>query len=125
MESKLKEDVEQNFDHYQNYGVKTEIYNNTWWTVRTVLFRLLGAGALILSIFFMNKGLMTMASFIIINNNRNYSFQLMTAYESITQYITDIKLATERISELYQDDEYELEKFGHVTRKHIKGKIEF
>ncbi len=125
LEYELKENIQQSFDYSQNYGVQTSIYENRWWAYRTVLFRFLGAAALVLAVFFMNKGLLTITSFIIINNNRNYSFQLMTAYENFTRYITEIKLAVERISELYQDDEYELEKFGATIRKHIKGKIEF
>ena len=125
LEQKLKENVENTFDYAQNYSVEVNIYNNRLWGFRETVSRFMSFLAPIVAVIFMNKGLMTIASFIIINNNRGYMFDLMVAYENLTRYITDIKLAVERISELYEDDEYELEKFGSTSKKHIKGKIEF
>ena len=73
----------------------------------------------------MNVGLMTLAVFMIIWTNRGYVSSLSNYVSNISGYFSDIQISAERINELFEDEEYELEKFGTKTIKNIKGKIEF
>ena len=61
----------------------------------------------------------------VIYTNRFEIGYLSDLLSDFTDFSTDISLAVSRVSELYEDDEYELEKFGSKSLKNIKGKIEF
>ncbi len=125
LEKELKRSIEGSFDNYHNYRIKTNITNDRLYFLRQVIRDVLSCVALVLGVYFMSLTWLTLASFLIIQQNRSYIFNLITAYENLAGNIADIKLAVERISELYQDDEYEIEKFGKVKRNKIVGKIEF
>lgn len=125
LEQKLISQAKETYDDDQLYSIKTSMFDFRWWTVQQCFGFALNAVALVLGIKFLDMGLLTLASFMIINQNRGYLNDLIYGFEQIYTQYTNIVLAVGRISELYEDDEYELEKFGHVTRKHIKGKIEF
>ncbi len=125
LEANLKDNISESFDNCNNYNYKVNMFYNKWWILRSAVSRIFNAAALILGIYFMDLGLLTLASYMIIQNNRGYVFDLLTAYEQLTKHFSEISLAVNRVSELYEDDEYELEKFGTKNRKHIKGKIAF
>ncbi len=125
MEEKLKNSVNTRYDYGQQYAIKSDLFNMRWWNVSMFVGYLLNVVILLLGIRFLDMGLLTLASFLVINNNRGYVNDLINTFDNLHTSINDIVLAVGRISELYEDDEYELEKFGNVSRKNIKGKIEF
>ena len=125
LEEKLVKQAKSTYNDDKLYSIKTNMFDYRWWTVQQFCGYFLNSVVLVLGIKFLDLGLLTLASFMIINSNRGYLNQLISGFEQIYTQYNNIGLAVERISELYEDDEYELEKFGTVSRKKLKGKIEF
>ncbi len=113
---------------YDDYKIKYMSFEKSdWslWSATNTFLMAITCVILVLSVMFMDKGLMTLASFMIIYSNRWSLFQLSRIFGNISNCFSDITLALERINELYQDEEYKLEKFGKRNLKNIKGNIEF
>jgi len=125
LEQKLKENIVTCTDSQAKQSIKTQQTNRTFHTFRNMLLNTLISVILIVGLLQVHNGLLTLASFMIIYSNRyeiNYLANILTDF---TDFSTEIDLAVSRISELYEDDEYELEKFGTRKLKNVKGHIEF
>jgi len=105
--------------------IKTSTINRTFWALRSVILNSLISAILIIGLIQIELGLLTLASFMIIYTNRYEINYLSNIISDFSNFFTEIDLAVTRISELYEDDEYELEKFGNKTLKNVKGEIEF
>ncbi len=125
LESTLKDKTGELYDDYKVKYIHFEKWDWSLWSVTSSFITAVTAIILILSVVFMDKGLMTLASFMIIYSNRWSLFQLTRIFSNVMNCFTDISLALERINELYQDEEYKLEKFGRKRLKNIKGEITF
>ncbi len=125
LEQTLKNKTEEGYNDYKKKYLTFERWDWSLWTGTNSLITILQSIVLIISIVFMNKGLMTLASFMIIYSNRHSFFYLTRVFGNVSNCFTDISLAIERINELYTDIEYKTEKFGNRVLKEEKGKIEF
>ncbi len=125
LEDELRQRVKKLTDHYAEQNIKTEIVNRNYFTLRKVLINILIMAILIIGLWQTNIGILTLGSFMVIYTNRFEISYLSDILSDFTDFATDISLAVSRVSELYEDDEYELERFGTKTLKNIKGKIEF
>ena len=125
LESTLKEKTNELYGDYKVKFLNFEKWDWSLWSVSSSFIMGVIAVILILSVVFMDKALMTLASFMIIYSNRWSLFQLTRIFSSVMNCFTDISLALERINELYEDEEYKLEQFGKRNLKKIKGEIAF
>ena len=125
LETKLKENIVTLSEIQARQDVKTSSTNRTFWALRNVIINTLVYGILIIGLIQMELGMLTLASFMIIYTNRYEIHNLSNILTEFTTFSTEINLAVTRISELYEDDEYELEKFGNKELKNVKGHIEF
>lgn len=125
LEQTLKTKTEESFQDYKKKYLKFERWDWSLWTATNSLITILQSIVLVLAVIFMDKGLMTLASFMIIYSNRHSFFYLTRVLGNIANYFTDISVALERINELYTNTEYKVEKFGKRKLKNVVGKIEF
>lgn len=125
LEQTLKEKTTERYEEYKKAYTHFERWDWSLWATTNTLITILQAIVLILSVVFMDKGLMTLASFMIIYSNRHSFFQLTRILGNIFNYVTDIGLALERINELYTNEEYTTEHFGKRKLKNVEGRIEF
>ena len=125
LENKLKANIIELSKHQAEQDVKTSTTNRTFWALRNVVLNSLIYGILIIGLVQVELGLLTLASFMIIYANKYEISTLANILTDFTTFSTEISLAVSRISELYADDEYEIEKFGTKNLKNVKGKIEF
>lgn len=125
LEETLKIKTEESFQDYKKKYLTFERWDWSLWTGTNSLITILQAVVLVLSVVFMDKGLMTLASFMIIYSNRHSFFYLTRVLGNIANYFTDISVALERINELYTDEEYTIEKFGRRNLNKVDGHIEF
>lgn len=125
LESKLKNNLIDLSKKQAEQDIKTSTINRTFWTLRSVILNSLISAILIIGLVQVELGLLTLASFMIIYTNRYEINYLSNIISDFSNFFTEIDLAVSRISELYEDDEYELEKFGKTTLKNVKGEIEF
>lgn len=125
LEDELKKQTCQKFDEHKKIVLKTNndsakyrVLDYTAYTIFIVIFYILGIKML-------DKGLLTLATFLILHNNRNSMDILSSRITNIINNTADIKVAYERINELYEDKDYNLEKFGTVHVENIGNDIEF
>lgn len=125
LENKLKSNLIDLSKKQAEQDVKTSTINRTFWALRSVILNFLISVILILGLIQVELGLLTLASFMIIYTNRYEINYLSNIISDFSNFFTEIDLAVSRISELYEDDEYEIEKFGTTTITNITGEIEF
>jgi ATP-binding cassette subfamily B protein len=125
LEQTLKTKTEEGFNDYKKKYLTFERWDWSLWTATNGLITILQSLVLVLSVVFMDKGLMTLAAFMIIYSNRHAFFFLTRILGNVANYFTEISVALERINELYTNQEYKMEHFGNRNLKEIKGKIEF
>lgn len=125
LEQKLSEVSEQNYVSYRKAKFKhsmTDSYFGHW---RNFFIDTVTTLALILGIVFIDKGLLTLAAFMVIKSNSNSLYRLIWDAGFISNAIVDIKVYTERMFALFDEKEFVTEHFGRVNLDKIKGNIEF
>ena len=125
LEDKLKKVVDERTkknmkEHYNLYNT-----NQILRTVRSALQEVLIFATLILGIVLMEKGLVTIAIFMVIYSYRGSIKSFSSFIGFLSESISTIKNSLGRIRELFEDDEFEMEKFGNVRLENVAGKIEF
>ena len=107
----------------ENYKLRN---NNQ--VIRSVKFAfqdVLIIATLILGVVLMEKGLVTIAIFMIIYSYRGSIKSFSTYFGNLSEIFTSIKNSLRRIRELFEDNEYEMEKFGDVHLDNVQGEITF
>ena len=107
----------------ENYKLRN---NNQ--VIRSVKFAfqdVLIIATLIFGVVLMEKGLVTIAIFMIIYSYRGSIKSFSTYFGNLSEIFTSIKNSLRRIRELFEDNEYEMEKFGDVHLDNVQGEITF
>ncbi len=125
LENDLKVRAKKLYNDTAKQSNKTSIGNNAIWVGQVSVSEILSYVMLILALIFTDKGLITLASFMIVYSNRGYIRSLANCLAEFEDTFTAISLANDRINELYEDVEYPLERFGNRRIKNIKGNIAF
>lgn len=125
LESKLEEVSKENYDLYKKASYKLSMTDCNFWSLRNVLIEVVTIGVLILGIYFMDKGLMTLAAFMIVYSNRGYIYDLVWSAGNISSKFADIKVCKDRMFALFDDERFGTEHFGNVHLEKLKGEIEF
>lgn len=125
LENTLKENITDLANSQAEQDIKTYTTNRRFQTFRNIALNSLITGLLVLGLWQTNLGILSVASFMIIYTNRYEITTLSNVTSNLGDYLTEISLAQFRINELYEDDEYKIEKFGNKTLKKVKGHIEF
>ena len=125
LESKLEEVSKENYDSYKKSSYKLSITDCNFWSLRNIIIEIVTIGVLILGIYFMDKGLMGLAAFMIVYSNRGYVYDLVWSAGNISSKFAEIKVCKERMFALFDDNKFATEHFGNVHLDKIKGEIEF
>ena len=125
LEDKLKKVVDERTkknmkEHYNLYNT-----NQILRTVRSALQEVMIFATLILGVVLMEKGLVTIAIFMVIYSYRGSIKSFSSFIGFLSESMSTIKNSLGRIRELFEDDEFEMEKFGNVRLENVAGKIEF
>lgn len=125
LEQRLSEVSQENYTNYRKARFKHSIQDMYFGNGRSFLIDTITSLALILGIVFIDKGLLTLAAFMIIKSNSNALYRLIWNTGFISNAIVDIKICTERMFALFDEQEFVTEHFGRVNIDKIKGNIEF
>ena len=125
LETELKRDVKKLADYGSQQAIKTNVTNRNLMFARSIIMNVMLTTLMVVALVFRDMGWLTLTSFMIIYNNRYEINLLSNTMGSLFDFFTDIDLAVTRISELYENDEYPLEKFGKKNLKNVVGEIEF
>lgn len=125
LEQKLKDTVNDRTNNTVKENYKLYNTNQTLRLFNNALLEVLLLGVLILGIVLMEKGLVTIAIFMVIYSYRGSIKSFSNFIGFFFESIATIKNSLGRIRELFEDKEYELEKFGNVHLDKVQGEIEF
>jgi len=125
LETELKKSIVELTDSYAEQSVKTNKTDMGLLVLKATLINILITVLMVIALIFLDKGLLTLTIYMIVHNNRHQISNLSTYLSDVFSFVTDIDLATMRIGELYEDDEYSLDKFGKKELKNVQGEIEF
>ena len=125
LEDKLTEVSEQNYVSYRKSRFKLDMIDSTFGHTRNFLINVTSTLALILGIVFIDRGLLTLAAFMIINSNKDSLYRIIWNTGFISNCIVDIRVSCERMFALFDEKEFVTEHFGKTNLKQIKGNVEF
>lgn len=125
LEEPLSKDVRQKYDEYNKDYNHATIVSMNFSMLRNNIIEITALLALILGIYLVDVGLITLATFVFVYSSREENWELVLNLSYIFDSVTDTKLAIERMNELYNEVDFVDEKFGKVSLDKVKGKIEF
>lgn len=125
LEPELRKEVKACYADYGSSWTKLSLTDDWLHTLRTVVTIFGGIGLLLLGIHLMDMGAITLATYMIIYSNRDSIRSLTWSLGHIITNIIDIKVFSQRMFSLFDEYEFQTEKFGTTNIKNIKGKIEF
>lgn len=125
LEDKLSEVSKKYYDNYKNVSYRTNMKDMSFWSSRNFIIETMSIVVLILGVVLINKSLITFASFMIVYSNNNSLYGLIWQLGNLTSKFSEIKISTDRMFALFNDDEFVCERFGDAQLNDVKGKIEF
>ena len=125
LENKLSEVSKANYEDYKKSSYKTEVIDMNFWSIRNFIIEFFGVLMLILGVYMIDMGMLTLASFMIIYSNNGNLYSLIWGIGNISNIFADVKVCTDRMFALYDNNEFVCEKFGNISLAHVKGEIEF
>ena len=125
LEDKLSQVSKISYDDYKKISFKTDFVDANFYSSRNFLIEFCTILILILGIIYIDKGLITLATFMIVYSNSNSIYSLVWGTGNVLTLFTDIKISCERMFALFDDSRFTCEKFGNKKVENVKGKIEF
>lgn len=125
LEGKLSEVSKSYYEDYRNHRYKLDVTDMNFWSVRNFIIAIGILCTLVFGIWLMDKGIMTLASFMIVYSNRDSLWGVVFNAGNIANTFVTIKVCHKRMFSLFDEDEFVTEKFGDVTLENVVGEIEF
>lgn len=125
LEPELSKEVKTCYKDYGKSWTKLGLSESWLYTLRTTITLAGGIGLLILGIYLMDIGSITLATYMIIYSNRDSIRGLTWSLGHIITSIIDIKVFSQRMFSLFDEYEFQVEKFGTTHIDKVKGEIEF
>ena len=125
LEHKLSEVSNKYYQEYKQASYKTEMTDTNFWSIRNFLIEFCSILVLILGVYMIDLGTLTLAAFMIIYSNKNGLYNLVWGIGNLTNIFIEIKVSTDRMFALFNNEEFVCEKFGNISLDNIKGEIEF
>lgn len=125
LESRLEKVSNANYDSYRKAVYKLEQTDQIMWSTRNFIIEAVGVLLLIVAISLMDKAILTLASFMIIYSNHERVYGLIWGIGNIANSIVDIKVSSNRMFALFDEEEFITEKFGDVALDNVVGDMEF
>lgn len=125
LEPELRKEVKACYADYGSSWTKLGLADGWLHTLRTMVTIIGGIGLLFLGIHLMDIGSITLATYMIIYSNRDSIRGLTWSLGHIITSVIDIKVYSQRMFSLFDEYEFQTEKFGTTHAESIKGEIEF
>ena len=125
LESSLGKISKKYYRAYTDSNAHLETVNMTFYSSRNFIIEVCSVLLLILGVYFIDIGLITLATFMLLYSNNDYIRALIWDFGEILTLFTDIKVSCERIFSLFDEKLFPCEKFGTRKVENVKGAIEF
>lgn len=125
LEGSLTKISKEYYTEYTKTNTKENNINTHFYSSRNLIIEACGALLLILGIYFIDIGIITLATFMIIYSNNGNLYSLIWGLGEITSVVVEVRVSTERMFSIFNSDIFECERFGALHVEQIKGEIEF
>ena len=125
LEQKLSQISKTAYENYKKISYKAEIIDTSFWSSRNLLIELGTIAILIMGVYFIDLGLLTLAAFMILYSNNGSLYQFVWGIGMIVNAWADIRVCTDRMFGLFDNREFVCEKFGNMKVENVTGEIEF
>ena len=125
LENELAEVSRERYEDYRRTRYKLDMTDATFGTARNAVIGIGTLLTMILGIYLMDIGTLTLATFMIVYSNRGSVWDLVWNVGQLTNLIVDIRVSHDRMFSLYDEIEFVSEKFGDKSLENVVGEIEF
>lgn len=125
LENSLSKVSSQYYIDYKKANAKRDVVNMNFYSTRNLIIEVFGGLLLVLGIYFIDIGTITLATYMIVYSNNGNLYSLIWGFGEIFTTIVEIKVCSERMFSIFDDEIFECEKFGTVSASKLKGEIEF
>ena len=124
LEKSLSKVSKEYYVDYKKANAKRDLVNMNFYSSRNFIIEVFGVLILILGVYFIDIGTITLATFMIIYSNNGNLYSLIWGFGEISSTFVEIRVCSERMFSIFNDDIFECEKFGNVKLENVKGEIE-
>ena len=125
LEQTLSEVAKDNYEKNRSAVYKESTTETHFWRARNLTHDIGCALMLVISILLLDKSLMTVAAFMVVYSHKGNIYELISCITEISSMVSSIKLNSQRVFSLFDEELFEVEKFGDVHLDVIDGEIEF
>ncbi len=125
LEEKLSEVSKANYNSYRKARYKFDMTDLKFWWSRNFILNIGMLTTLVLGIWLMDLGTLTLATFMIVYSNKGSLFSLIHGGGQIINWVVDIRVSHSRMFALFDESEFITEKFGEESLDNVIGEIEF
>lgn len=125
IESQLESVSKERYGRYSKAVYRLESTSTKFWTSRSLFIEVSVMLLLIFAIVLMERSILTLATFILIQSNSSTLGDLVWNFGGIMDRIIDVKNSSARMFEIFDEDEFTTEKFGNVNLENVNGSIQF
>ncbi len=125
LENRLKSQCVDAFDKNRIASKRKEKVDYNLWHLRTLLVDTVITLAIVVAVYSVAGGTMAVASLLFIFMNKDSFFDLIWYIGQISKQITECKISSERMFEIFNEEKFPIEKFGNTKLENFSGEIEF
>ena len=125
LESSLSKVSKEYYRDYTRTNAHKEIVNMNFYSSRNLLIEIIGVLVLVLGVHFIDIGTISLATFMIIYSNNDNMYSLIWCIGEISSIFVEIRVCSERMFSIFDDEQFACEKFGKQNVEIVKGEIEF
>lgn len=125
LEQKLDEVSKECYVDYGKASAKHDTINTIFYSTRNTVIEIAGILILILGIYLHELGLITISTYMILFQNNSNFYSFIWCLGNMISSIVEIKVSSDRIFSLYDEEEFVTEKFGDKKLETVVGDIEF
>ena len=125
LEEKLSEVSNKSYEAYRKNRYKMDMVDMNFWSTRNLIIGIGTYLTVILGIFLMDKGLITLATFMIVCTNRGSLWDLVFGFGEVANKFVEMRVCHERMFSLFDENEFVTEKFGKQNLEAVVGDVEF
>lgn len=125
LENMLSKVSKEYYEDYRNQRYKLDVVDTTFWSSRNFIINIGVFCVLLLGIYLMDKGLLTLTAFMIVYSNRGSLWDAIYGMGNLSNIFVNIKVCNKRMFSLFDENEFVTEHFGNLSVENLKGTIEF
>jgi ATP-binding cassette subfamily B protein len=125
LESKLSEISKKNYNEYRKIKLKKECTQECFWRTKDLFVEVGSLLMFILGVLFIEKSFLPVTIFMVVYLNRQDIYGLASNLGRLFDMLVSVKVSSQRMFSLFNDDLFESEKFGNVNLENVIGNIEF